>query len=196
MKLVSGIIFALLLVIPVSAQNVVNASAPAVNYIWSPTGTVYVTDMTSDLLNGGKLQSRIFQTQAGSPAGSGKWVYEYRVNLTNAVGILHIPYVSSISFFPGSMLAFDYNYDSVATDHVFNISSGGLGTKGVSGVAFFWWGLRRFDFSSPIFAGGSPGTGESSYFFGFTSSYPPEVGTINVQTDGGTISLSGYVPNY
>ena len=42
----------------------------------------------SQFFNGGFVQSRVFQGQAGSPA-AGKWVYEYRVSLTNSVGILN-----------------------------------------------------------------------------------------------------------
>ena len=43
--------------------------------------------MTSPLLNGGFLQSRIFQGEAGSPA-AGKWVYEYRLDLRCAMSAL------------------------------------------------------------------------------------------------------------
>ncbi len=67
-----------------AALNVVNTSAPQVNYVFSTDGSVTVTDMASPLLNGGFLQSRIFQGEAGSPA-AGKWVYEYRLDLRCAM---------------------------------------------------------------------------------------------------------------
>jgi hypothetical protein len=183
------------LAVPAMALNVVNTSKPAVNYLFSTSGICYVTDMTSDLLNGGKLQSRIYQAQPGSPAYP-NWVYEYRVNLTNAVGILDIQGVSSVTIYTGPMVQYDFNFDSVATDHVFVTTVGGIGTKGLSSANAFWWGSRVFNFSSTIWQGGSPGTGESSYFFGYVSPYAPVVGTIYVQTTNGQLTLSGYVPNY
>ena len=69
--------------------RVVNVSAPAINCVFNPSCTVSVKD-TSDnipMSTGGTgfLQSRTFVGAPGAPA---PWanVYEYRIDLRNAVG--------------------------------------------------------------------------------------------------------------
>src|SRR6266498_5135978 len=79
-----------------AALNVVNTSAPQVNYVFSTDGTVTVTDMSSPIFGGGFLQSRIFQGEPGSPA-AGKWVYEYRLDLRNASDPLNQPFATSVA---------------------------------------------------------------------------------------------------
>lgn len=178
---------------PLMALNVVNTSAPAVNYVFSPTGSVSVTDMTSPVLTNGFLQSRIFQGQPGSPA-AGKWVYEYRLDLRNVVGILSIPYVTDVAIPFGTPRSYDYNFDGNATDQVFVISSGGMGTKGLSG-ATTWGSYIFFTFAGNVYGGGSPGNGESSYFWGVVSDYAPVVKTGYVYHDSGYQTVSVYAPN-
>lgn len=181
------------IVAPAMALTVVTTSAPAVNYVFSPTGIIYPTDMSTPILNGGFIQSRVFQGQAGSPA-AGKWVYEYRVDLRNAVGILSVPYVTDVAVPFGTVRSYDYNFDGNANDQVFVITSGGLGTIGLQSSTQ-WWGFAFFKFTSPVWAGGSPGTGQSSYFWGLVSDHPPAVKTGYVYTDGPTLSVNVFAPN-
>ncbi|HKS22057.1 MAG TPA: hypothetical protein VJZ76_04615 [Thermoanaerobaculia bacterium] len=177
-----------------AALNVVTTSAPAVNYVFSTDGTVTVTDMSSPLLNGGFLQSRIFQGEAGSPA-AGKWVYEYRLDLRCSMGALVPPSATSVSLATGPILSYDYNFDANATDHVFVVTAGGLGTVGLSWANWFA-GYSGFNFSSPVYGATSGCNGDSSYFWGYTSQYPPQVVTATVATNGGNVMLSAYAPKY
>ena len=187
----------LALALPASAYTVVNASAPQVNCVFTTATpcSVTVTDMVSALPNGGKIQSRVFQSTASSPA-AGRWIYEYRLIMTHVAGIGYPPYLSgmSISNF-GPIATLDYNFDWLG-EQVFNISSGGLGTKGV-GTSYYFWGTTYFNLTEPVYAGSYPGGGESSYFFGVASPYPPTTRTATVYMDsiaGGSAPANVYAP--
>lgn len=189
-------VFAVLaaLATPAMAISIVDTSAPAVNYVFSPTGIVYPTDMGSPLLNGGNMQSRYFKGQPGSPA-AGKWVYEYRLDLTNSVGILSVRYASGMNFDFGPVLAYDYNFDSVASDNLYNITSGGLGTIRVSSAGQLF-GRLYVTFASDVYGGAHAGEGQSTYFWGLVSDYPPRVVTATVNIDSGTTTVNVYAPSH
>ena len=196
--IITSVVLALALAAPAKAYNVVSTNW-TVNCVFSPTCSVVVNDYGYDFpISGGagnaRLQSRIFQGQPGSPA-AGKYVYEYRMILTNVAGIVNIPYVDQMAVYNfGPVLQFDYNSDAVATDHVF-YSTSGLGSKGIaSSYAFFGW--TYFNFTSPIYAGNYVGGGESSYFYGLVSNYPPVLRNISVHTDSGWVTVQGYAPQY
>lgn len=186
-------------VLPLSAQaialNVVNTSSSTLISNFSTTGSVTVTDMTSPVLTNGFLQSRIFQAQAGSPA-AGKWVYEYRVALNNVVGVTYVPYVYAMQWDFGAFVStLDYNGDGTHADHVFVITSGAIGSVGVSFASLSPSGTR-VNFGSGVYGGSYPGGGQSSYFFGLVSPYAPKVGTVTIFKDSGTEVVNAYVPNH
>lgn len=192
-RLVPLVVLSLALSAPAFAYTVVNTSAPQVNCIFSTSCTVYVTDMGYDLPNGGRVQSRVFQGQPGSTA-AGKWVYQYRLIMTNAVGFTYIPYVDGMSIANwGPVLSYDYNFDGTATDQVFNIVQGGIGTVGVSSAGV-WWGISFFNLEDNVYGGSYPGDGQSSRFFGLGSPYPPTVRTGYVYTDSGSVAVNVYAP--
>lgn len=190
----------LLLLVPAAllAQplHVVNVNAPAVNHVFSPSGVVTVTDTTAPIWGGGFLQSRYYRALAGSPA-AGKYVYEYRVDLTNSVGTLAIGAITSITVdFGPNITALDFNGDHVADD-VFVVTSGGLGSVGLLSA------VRSGTHITFTFAGGgvpqgaSPGRGQSSYFFGIVSSFPKRNVTVTAaNTLGPALSLAGWAPAY
>ncbi|HEY4642989.1 MAG TPA: hypothetical protein VIG78_06095 [Gemmatimonadaceae bacterium] len=179
--------------VPAFGYNLVNSSWTQV-CVFSTTCSVTVTDYSPTILGSGKLQTRIYQGQPGS-TGAGKYVYEYRIDLTQVAGLTSIPYVDEIAIYNTSTpLMFNYNFDAVSTDQVYVITSGGLGTKGLSS-SFLSGGYSYFVTSSPIYGGNFPGDGETSYFFGFASNYPPTLRTIWVHTDTGWITVTGYAPN-
>jgi hypothetical protein len=189
-----------MLAIPAMALNVVNTSAPAINCVFTTASpcSITVTDYVATFATGGsgsgRLQSRIFQGQPGSTA-AGKYVYEYRVDMTQVAGITYIPYADEFAVYNyGPLLQYDYNFDSVATDHVYNVTSGGLGTKGVTSATVS--GSYLYFFLNPVGGGNYVGGGESSYFFGVVSDYPPTLRTVWVHTDTGWVSMSGYAPQY
>lgn len=195
LRIVSLLVLTLGLSIPAFGYTIVNTSAPAINCVFSTTCSVGVIDMGSDMPNGGRIQSRIFQGQPGSPA-AGKYVYEYRINMSNAVGILSIPYANALWISNwGPVLSYDYNFDSVATDQVFVVTAGGIGTKGPS-VASTSGSWTYFQFQNAVYGGSFPGDGESSYFFGLVSNYPPVTKTGWIYTDAGWVTVSVYAPQY
>lgn len=180
--------------VPASALNVVNSGFPQVNCIFSPTCVMPVwADMSSPIFGNGFVQSRVVQAQSGS-AAAGKWLYMYRVDLRQVVGITYLPSVSELRVPFGTAWAWDYNFDFIYTDHVFNGSWGGIGTEGVGSAPSFF-GLVFLDFAGTVDAGAFPGGGESSYFIGMTSNHPPKVGTLTVMTNTGSVMVNGYVPN-
>jgi hypothetical protein len=192
-------VLALVLAIPAFGYTIVNTSAPQINCVFTTASpcSITVTDMVSYLPNGGRIQSRVFQGQPGSTA-AGKWVYEYRMDMSQVGGIGYPPYISSMSISGwGPVLSYDYNFDGTWTDQVFQITSGGIGTKGLASCYAFW-GVTFFNLSSPVYAGNYPGNGESSYFFGLVSNYAPTTKTAVVQIDdiaGGSASVNVYAPN-
>jgi hypothetical protein len=182
---------------PAFAYNVVNTSWTVVclfSTSCSVSGTDYVaTFPVSGGAGNARLHSRVFQGQAGS-TGANKWVYEYRIDLGPVAGITYIPYADQMAIDRwGTLRQYDYNSDSTATDEVFNITSGGSGTKPVTS-AYFSFGWSYFILNNPVGAGSYQGGGESSYFFGLTSDQAPVVRTIWVHLDSGWITVQGYAP--
>jgi hypothetical protein len=184
--------FALLLcftpfVVEAVPLKVVNVSAPAINCVFSPACTVSVND-TSDnvtLSAGGTgfLQSRTYKGLPGSPA-DGLFAYEYRLDLRNAVGALNIACVDwmSISFGPVvSTLNFGGNSKP---DQVFVVTGGGIGTIGIAS-AVQTGSVIKFKFTSPVCEGGSPGKGNSSFFWGLVSKKPATKVTATLHETGG-----------
>src|ERR1041385_5142657 len=189
------LVLVLALTVPAMAYTVVNTSLPQLNCDFNTTCTVTVTDMASDIpgTNGGKLQSRIFKGQPGSPL-AGKWCYLYRVNMVNSVGILSEPYVTSMSISGlGTLVPYDYNFDGTYTDQVFVITQGGIGTIGLAS-AYAFFGVSFFNLSSPVGGGAYAGGGQSSYFFGYVSDYAPTTKNATVQTDQGGQTVTVYAP--
>ena len=178
---------------PAMAYNLVNSSWTQV-CVFSTTCSVTVTDYPPTTLRSGKLQTRIYHGQPGS-TGAGKYVYEYRVDLTQVAGVTYPPSVDYVAIYnAGPLLQFNYNFDATATDQVYVVTSGGLGTKGLAS-AYLSGGWSYFYINPAVYAGSYPGGGESSYFFGFASDYAPTLRTIWVHTDTGWVSVTGYAPN-
>lgn len=180
---------------PAFALNVVNTSW-TVQCIFSPTCSVTVTDYATDFAvpggsGNGRLQSRVFQSQ------DGRWVYEYRINMTQVAGLTYIPYADYLAISQwGTFQPYDFNSDGIATDHVFNITSGGCSpcTKSVTSafpVAPNW---TYWHVSGLVYAGSYIGGGESTYFFGQVSTAAPVLRTLYVHLDSGWVAVTGYAP--
>lgn len=168
--------------------QVVNVGAPAVNCIFDPSCRVTVSDTSAPipLPAGGTtfLQSRTFTGKPGAPA-DGMYAYEYRIDLRNALGITYIPCIGSMTIAFGPVVGtLDYNGDGVAGDQVYVVTSGGLGSVGLASAKQDGDTIT-FTFSTPVCAGGSPGTGQSSYFFGLVSTQPPRAVTATVKETTG-----------
>lgn len=170
--------------------KVVNVGAPAVNCIFDPSCRVTVTDTSAPIPipAGGTnfMQSRTFTGKPGAPA-DGMYAYEYRIDLRNALGITYIPCISSMTIAFGPVVStMDYDGDGVTGDQVYVVTSGGLGSVGLASAKQDG-GTITFNFSAPVCAGGSPGTGQSSYFFGLVSAQPPGAVTAMVKETVGAV---------
>lgn len=166
--------------------RVVNVSAPAINCIFNPACTVTVND-TSDnipMSTGGTgfLQSR---TYIGAPGAPAPWanVYEYRIDLRNAVGATAISCIDWMKIDFGEVARLDFNADG-RPDQVFVVTGGGLGTIGIAS-AIQTGNSIRFNFTAPICEGGAPGRGDSSFFWGLVSKKPPKFVAATLHEAGG-----------
>jgi len=177
--------------------KVVKVAAPAINCVFNTSCKVTVTDSVGDIpLPGisGKavLQSRTYQGAAGAPA-AGLTGYDYRVDLTQAVGIVNIPCVSSLTvdFGPASSLHYS---GGPGLEQVFVITKGGLGS--VAPVTAVQTGRAiTFTFQPSVCAGSAPGKGDTSFFFGLASSKPPKAITAIVTVAGGApLSVAARAP--
>ena len=179
---------------PAFAYNVVNTSL-TVFCLFSPTCVVTpVENLYAFTLPGASgnayLHTRVFRGEAGT-AAEGKWVYQYRLNLTEVSSPTAVATHLAIYDW-AEMQQLDYDFDGLATDEVFVLTSGGLGTKGLdSAFADSWY--TYFKFESPV-AAGTFSAGESTYFFGLVSNRAPMSRSMWVLADSGWIEVYGYAP--
>jgi hypothetical protein len=169
----------------------VEVSAPAVNCLFDPTCRVEVTDSSEPLSIGASgpnfLQSRTFKGKAGS-AAVGLYVYEYRIDLRRAEGILHIPCLESLSLDFGPIVrTLDFDGNGEKGDEVFVVTRGGLGSIGLASAEKSGKTIT-FRFSDSVCAGGRPGDGESTFFFGLVSTHAPRQTTATILESTGRIS--------
>ena len=189
-KLSVALLFALAPIVGKAAPlKLVNVAAPAINCIFTTASpcTIRVSDTWADVpMSGGgtgRLQSRTFKGLAGSPA-DGLFAYEYRLNLTDAVGAANIACVDwmSISFGP-VVSTLDYDSDH-KPDQVFVVTSGAVGTIGLAS-AVQTADTIRFKFSKPVCEGGAPGKGDTSFFWGLVAKSPAKDVTAILHETGG-----------
>ena len=177
------------LAVQAAPLKVVNVAAPAINCVFTTASpcSIGVTDTTADVPisagGTGRLQSRTFKGLTGSPA-EGMFAYEYRLNLTDAVGTVNLACIDwmAISFGP-VVGALDFDHDQ-KSDQVFVVTSGGVGTIGVAS-AVQTASTIRFKFSKPVCEGGAPGKGDSSFFWGLVSHQAPKDVTAILHETGG-----------
>lgn len=168
---------------------VVTVAAPAINCVFNTSCKITVSDTVGTIPVPGisgtaRLQSRTFLSGKGAPA-AGKRGYMYRVDLTNAVGIVAIPCVSSLKLDFGPVTKLQYN-GAGPPDDVFVVTAGGLGAIGLA-AADKVGNVVTFTFSAPVCAGSSPGKGDTSYFFGLAAATAPKPVTAQAQVAGGPL---------
>jgi hypothetical protein len=188
-SLLISLLFAIVPVAEGAPLKVVNVGAPAINCIFTTASpcTIGVSDTSADVpLSGGgtgRLQTRTFKGLAGSPA-DGLFAYEYRLNLTDAVGATNVVCIDwmSISFGP-IVNTLDYDHDQ-RPDQVFVVTSGGVGTIGLAS-AVQTADTIRFRFNKPVCEASAPGNGDSSFFWGLVSKSSPKDVTAILHEIGG-----------
>jgi hypothetical protein len=164
--------------------KIVEVSAPAINCVFQPSCTITVTDTTSPITlagaaGAGFLQSRTSPSAIGSPA-SGRTAYLYRIDLRQIYGIAAIPCVKSLSLAFGSPSTLDYNANGIADEQAFVVTQGGLGTVKPTSAERVG-STVTFHFGTPVCAGGSPGNGETTYFFGLSAWVSPHAVTATLK---------------
>ena len=181
-----------------ASLTVVNVSAPAINCKFDPSCRIVVNDSTADFTLPGTtghafLQSRTWPKGKPGTVGAGKYVYEYRLDLTQLTGLTAAPCVTQLKLTFGPVVSL--NYDGAGgTEQVFVTTAGGLGTVAPSSVSKRW-DIVMFDFATPVCSGSSPGRGQTSYFFGLASNkaYQNVRATV-AATAGGPLTLKARAP--
>lgn len=173
-------------------------SAPAINCKFDTDCTITVSDTVDHFTIGPAvgdafLQSRTFPPGEAGTAAAGLHGFLYRIDLRQLAGVTAIPCVSQLSVDFGPVEKIDYD-DNGVKEHVFVVTAGGLGSVMPSSVDK-QGRIITFFFSPSVCAGPSPGTGQSSFFFGLTSTKPPRHVTAEIKdTLGGTTSLDARAP--
>jgi hypothetical protein len=178
--------------------RIVNVSAPAINCLFDPSCRVVVDDATDEaalpVRGRSFLQTRTFRGVRGS-AAEGLYAYEYRLDLRNASGLTYIPCLTSLTVNFGAVTGdLDFDGDGKKGDQVFVVTRGGLGSVGLAS-AEKKGDLITFNFDARVCAGGRPGDGQSSYFFGLVSTAPPKFGDATIkESDGAKYTAQARVP--
>ena len=139
-----------------------------------------------------RLATRVIAGAAGSIA-DGLAIYEYRVDLTQAVSDGEVPCVTDVTIDFGVDKKLAYGRAGHSVD-VFVVK--GVGTIGLFAVE--QRGNRvTFVFSQPVCAG-PPGTpGRATHFFGLASSHPPKAINASVSVPGlDPIATPTQAPNH
>lgn len=184
--------------LPLAAQavplTVVNVGAPAVNCVFNVACTVTVTDSVGNFTppgdsGNGRFQSRTYVGTAPAPM-AGKMGYEYRVDMTGVSAATASTCVNAIQLNFGPIVKAPYTAAGLA--HLFVVTSGGLGSVGVSSAtAMGGMGTLVVNFSG---SGVCPG--QTSYFFGLASATTtPVPSTVHLfYTPSGTATTAARVP--
>ena len=181
--------------------NIATVKAPDINCVFDSDCTITVSDTTDAItLPGGSgsgfLQSRTLPVgEPGTPA-AGLYGYEYRIDLRQIAGILDIPCVTSFQIDVGPIVPLDYDNDGI-TENIFVVTQGGLGTVAPTSVNQSG-NTITFAFSPGVCTGSYSGGGDSSFFFGLTSQYPPRQVTATLHSSPGnhTLNLAARAPAY
>lgn len=179
--------------------DIVTVEAPAINCKFDADCTITVTDSSDHFTIGPTtgdafLQSRTWPPGEPGTAAEGLYGYMYRLDLRQLAGLTALPCINQFSIDFGPVAPLDYNDDG-NDDDVWVVSSGGLGTVAPMSAEKTGDSIT-FSFTPPVCAGSSPGNGESSYFFGLTSTRPPRAVVAQVQdTLGGTTNLDARAPS-
>lgn len=178
--------------------DIVTVGAPAINCKFDTDCTITVTDSSDHFTIGPTtgdafLQSRTWPPGESSTAAEGLYGYMYRLDLRQLAGLTALPCINQFTIDFGPVTPLDYNDDG-NNDDVWVVTNGGLGTVGPSSAEKTGDSIT-FSFNPPVCAGSSPGNGESSYFFGLTSTRQPRGVEAQVRdTLGGSTDLDARAP--
>jgi hypothetical protein len=174
-------------VVAAAPLKVVNVSAPAINCVFNTPCTITVNDMDDNVTlsagGTGTLKSRTFKGYPGSPA-DGLFGYEYRLDLRNAVGAENNACIDWMTITFGPVIStLDFDGDR-KPDHVFVVTSGGLGTIGIASAVQTGNNIK-FTFTAPVCEGSAPGKGAGSFVWGLVSKGPAKFVTATLHEPRG-----------
>lgn len=197
MKTLLGVTLLLLAIATAATAQpltVVHVSAPAINCVFNPTCKVTVQDISAPIWSTGFLQSRNYRGASGAPA-AGYYVYEYRIDLRNVVGVTFIPYITRLHVNFGPNVRFNFDGRG-GLDDVFVVTQGGLGNVDVASAVRFG-NTIVFTFKPLVAGGAAPGKGDSTFFFGLVSRYPRRNVTASADNNAGpALLLNAWAPNH
>lgn len=156
--------------------RVVEVSAPEINCIFDPacrvTATISNAEIALPVSGKALLHTRTVRGKQGAPA-AGMYGYLYQVDLRQAIGILNVPCVTSLTVNFGNVAqTLDFDGDGEKGDEVFVITRGGLGSIGLASAVKKGRKIT-FNFDDNVCAGGQPNSGESTFFFGLVARNSP-----------------------
>ena len=181
--------------------KVVNVGAPKINCVFNTSCKVTVTDSIGNYppANGytgtPQLQSRTYEGAAGAPA-AGLTAYEYRVDFTSATAHTDINCAIDLKVAVGPVESL--NYDGSGPAQVFVVTSGGVGSIGLSS-ADQTGDVITFTFTTPVCpANGVNAPGETSFFFGLAAKGHPHdlVAKSDLTFGGGEVNVDARAPKY
>ncbi|MGY1694615.1 hypothetical protein ACI780_06830 [Geodermatophilus sp. SYSU D00814] len=186
---------------PAVPLTIAEASAPAVNRIWSLDGILTVTDSTADVtLQGttgsGFLQSRTWPVGSPGTVAQGQFGIEWRVNLAGLRRTRRGRIAATqLRVDVGPVIPHDYDFDGDRED-VFVVTGGALGDVRLAG-AVQTGSTVVFTFAAPGIVPGVDGPGQGSFFFGLTSAFParPVTATL-VDASGREYPLAARAPGH
>jgi hypothetical protein len=166
--------------------SVVTVAAPDINCVFETDCRIVVSDSVGaialpNIAGLARLQSRTYTGKPGAP-GFGNTGYEYRVDLTQATAIGDVACVTGLDVDFGPVTKLQYNKVG-ATDDVFVVTQGGLGTVGLASAAQNG-DVITFTFSQPVCAADSSGPGHTTFFFGLASIHPPQAIVATIEAPG------------
>ena len=177
--------------------RVVEVSAPDINCVFDPACRVTATSSNAEIalpVSGkGFLHTRTVRGQRGSPA-AGMYGYLYQIDLRQAVGILNIPCITSLTVNFGNVAqTLDFDGDGKKDDEVFVITRGGLGSIGLASAVKKGRNIT-FNFDANVCAGGRPGDGQSTFFFGLVARNSPRLTEVGFKNGNTSYKSQARVP--
>ena len=181
--------------------SIVHVNAPAVNCKFDSSCKVVANDFVTDFAwssssNDSFLQSRTWPQGKPGTVAAGLYPYLYRIDLSKTMAVANYTCVTSFRIPFGPVEAVDYSGSGTA-NHVFVITSGGLGSIEPVTAVRDNFGMIDFTFQQPFCDGGQPGKGGMTFFFGLSSKYSSRKVTSNLSRNiGPTILLDSKAPAF
>lgn len=187
-----GIVVPLIAGCPCSptSLDIVDVGAPDINCKFDTDCAIEVSDFSDHFelpFHAGDafLLSRGLPPGEPGTAAQGLYGYEYRLDLRDLAGLTALGCINSFTIDFGPVVSIDYDDDG-SLDDVYVVTAGGLGSVAPTSATQTCRTIT-FTFSPGVCAGSSPGNGESTFFFGLTSTKPSRAVVTSVRDTLGSV---------